>query len=279
MLEQKSGTTTDAGVIADVASTAIINANSARPIQRVNDHGAPFVVLLNRDGSQSVQSVADYAGPRKKASVAFVEAQSFIDYVNLYSDPHSRVFCDLEQRTFSAVLDYHTPDSADDFGRRGQHKATFVMKTTPVYEAWRKLANAVAQAEFAEFLEDHYSEIEEPDGGTVLDIAKELTLRNDVAFKSAQRTSDGGYNISYNEDVRTDGVTVPAKMLLAMQVFQGGPVVRLPVRLRYRLLNGGVAFWLVFLNLDELLRAEVQKVRTNIADAINRPVWAGSVTL
>lgn len=270
---------TEAGAVADLVSKAAVVLATERPIQRTREEGAPFVVLVDANGAQRIERMDGFEPPRKKASAAFVEAQSFIEYVNLYADAHSRLFCDVEQRAFTAILDYHDPASGDDLGRRGQHKATFLMKLTPEMEAWMKLAaEPVRQADFAEFLEDHYTDIEEPDGASILELAKSLEVRNNSSVKAVQRASDGGYNLTYAEDVST-GVDVPSRFLLAIPVFQGGGLMRLPVRLRFRAAGGAVAFRIIFLDLDRMLRAEVQRVREQIAAETKRLVWAGAATV
>lgn len=43
--------------------------------------------------------------------------------------------------------------------------------------------------------------------------------------------------------------------------------------------GGSVVFLLTFLGLEDLIRAEVDRVRANIEDAVERTVWAGSATV
>lgn len=272
---------TEAGAIAGIVADAALAAASARPVQTVHAEGAPFTVLLNRDGSQTLASLEQFLPPRKLASAAFVEAQSFVDYVNAYKDPHSRFFCDVEGRTFSAILDYHDPSTPDNVGRRGGHTASFVMKLTPEIEAWLTLADPMrpkSQAEFAAFLEDRNRDIAEPDGATILELARDLEVKNDVGFKGSQRSSDGGYNLISAENVTTS-VAVPQKLLLRLPVFQGGAAMDLTARLRFKLVSGSVVFWLVFIDLERLLREEVEHVRKGIGAAIEAPVWAGAAKI
>lgn len=69
---------------------------------------------------------------------------------------------------------------------------------------------------------------------------------------------------------------VPSRFLLKIQVFQGGAVMELALRLRYKLNNGALFFHLSFLGLEDLIRDEVMRVRDAIAADISRPVWAGT---
>ncbi len=273
---------TEAGAVAGIVAEAALAASGPRPVQTVHPAGLPFTVLLNKDGSQTLCALEQFLPPRKGASAAFVEAQSFIDYVKTYKDAHSRFFFDVEQRAFSAILDYHDPAAQDDVGRRGLHTASFVMKLTPEMEAWMNLADSdepMSQSEFAAFLEDRQRDVAEPDGATVLELARSLEVKNNVAFKGSQRSSDGGFNVISSEDVTTGSVEVPRRILLALAVFQGGPIIELPALLRFRLSAGTILFWIVFLDLERLLREEVDRVRRDIAAAIGAPLWAGSAVI
>jgi uncharacterized protein YfdQ (DUF2303 family) len=271
---------TVAGIVADAAK-----AKSEVKVQRTHEAGAPFTVLVGRDGEQRIESLSNYEAPRKKAAVAFVEQESFVEYVTLYAGMDTRVFCDLDKASFLAVIDYHRVNAGDAEGRRGEHRATLQLRFAEGFTAWQAVAKQpVSQAVLAEFLEDHYADITEPEGAEILELVKTLEVNNDVAFKSAQRSSDGGYNLNYQETVTAKAgqagtIEVPSKLLLELQVFQGGRVMELPVRIRFRLDGGRVFFGLTFLGIEKLLRDEVARVRHAIAANIGREVWAGSVQI
>jgi uncharacterized protein YfdQ (DUF2303 family) len=276
---QPAEATVVASLVADAA-----RARSEIKILRTSERGAPFAVL-DDCGRQRVEALGVYEGPRKRASVGFVEQQGFVDYINLYADQSSRIFCDMDKAGFVAVLDYHETNTGDDVGRRGEHRATLQLRYTEEFGQWKALTGmAIKQAALAEFLEDHYNDIAEPDGAAILELVRALEVKNDVAFKSSQRRNDGGYDLTYSETVTARAgqqgtIEVPSKLLLQVQVFQGGRVMDLPVRVRFKLDGGTVFFALAFLGLEKLLRDEVAAVRVAIAEAIKRPVWAGGVAL
>jgi uncharacterized protein YfdQ (DUF2303 family) len=279
-----SATPAEAAVVAALVSQAA-QARGSLTIYRTKENGTPFTVVVDHSGAQRIESLASHEPLRKKAAAAFVEVSGFVDYVKLYADLHSRVFCDLAKASFLALIDYPDKDSLDGGARRAEHKASLQLRFTEEFEAWRQVAaQPIGQGALAEFLEDHYQDVTEPDGAAILELVKTLEVRNDVAFKSAQRRSDGGYDLTYAETVTaragTQGtIEVPSKLLLELQVFQGGRVMELPIRIRFKLIDGKVIFSLTFLGLEKLLRDEVLAVREKIATAIERPVWAGSATV
>lgn len=274
---------TEAAVVAGLAKENAMLGQEIR-IQRTHPEGAPFAVVLQGD-EQKILPLAIFDPPRKAAGVQFYETSDFIDYVKLYADASSRIFCDVEARKFTAILDYHKPDADDASGRRGQHTATLTLRLTPTMDAWMKLAaGPIPQAVLAEFLEDRHGDIEEPAGAEILELAKTLEVKNDVAFKGAQRAEDGGYNLMYQETIAAKAgqagtLTIPTRLLLSVQVFQGGKLVHLPVRLRFGLNNGAVSFRLTFLGLENQLRDEVRTVREQIETETGRAAWAGSARL
>lgn len=270
---------TEASVVAALAALASVNQIEIRRM----DGGVPFALVPDNEGSAKAICLAPYDAPRKAGRAQFAEANDFIDYVKLYQDPSSRLFCSLQNRSFHAILDYHDP--AAPSGRRGDLVASFALVFTPVMDAWQRVTRqAITQAVFVEFLEDRYEDIIEPAGADVLNLAKTLEVIESATFKSIQRNSDGLFNIAYEQNSGTkaggnDQIEVPPRFLVKIQVFQGGPLVELPVRLRYKLTDGKVFFGLSFIGLDDLLQREVQLIRDKIAQETGKPVWAGSATV
>ena len=277
--------TTEAGAVADLASRTVLAAAGERPIQRTAAGGKPFTFLLDTEGAQKLQSLEALEPPRKKAVASFVEMASFVEYVNAFADGRARLFCDVDKRSFTAIFDYHESTAEDAAGCHAEHRAGLTLRLTPAMEAWMRLAKEpVSQAALAEFLEDRFRDISEPAGADVLELAKTLEVKNNVAFKSTQRRSDGGYDLNYEEAVSSKAgqqgtMEIPSKFTLAIGVFQGGNQMSLPMRLRFALRGGSVWFSLTFLNLEELIREEVDDVRDQIAEGTKRPVWAGTVTI
>lgn len=284
-VEETTSIGTEAQVVANLTAQAIVANTSARPIQRTQEGGTPFVVLIGSDGSQRIEQLASFEPPRKKAKATFIERESFCEYVKEFGTADTRLFCDLAARSFSAVVDFHEATATPERGRRGEHVAVLTLKYTPAAEVWLKLvANPVSQATLAEFLEDRYNDITEPAGASILELAKTLEVKNNVAFKGSQRSSDGGYNLTYEEQVAAKAgvqgtMEIPSRFVVAIPVFQGGPTIELLVRLRFKLMSAGVVFTLTFLNFEERLRAEVELVRTLIADETARKVWAGTAMI
>lgn len=276
---------TEAGVVADLATHNAMLMQSV-DIRRTVPNGSPFVVLANGEGGQQVCSLAQYEPPRKQGAAVFTEADGFTDYVSIFGDDRTRVFCDVDRRTFTAILDYHDPAAADHEGRRGLHTASLTLRLTPTMEAWLKLAQSpITQAALAEFLEDRYRDIAEPAGADILELAKTLEVKNDVAFKSAQRVTDGGYDLLYQETVaaragQAGSLTIPTKFLLRIAMFQGAATsLDLAMRLRFSLVNGTVVFRVAFLGLEDAIREEVERVREVIRAESGFPVWAGTARL
>ncbi len=84
----------------------------------------PFVIVPNECKVQDLLAFIDNdrakAPIRVKGTIKVHDADSFVEYYTLFSDPNSRVFADETSSTILAVLDYH---GAREGGPRwGQHR-------------------------------------------------------------------------------------------------------------------------------------------------------------
>lgn len=263
--------------------------------------GTPFILVPDGRGGMRAQDLEALLPPRRKARRSFNELESFLDYVKTFRDERTRLFCQAniaERRAvFWAVLDYHTPSTANagqpedatsaagpwhgrDAGERCEHRAELVLQWTPEALAWlARNEKPMSQAEFADFLEDRYPDVVEPSGAEVLQVARTLEAKKDVNFKSSQRTHDGGWNAQYEETVQARAgsrgeLEIPGELGLRVQLFQGCQPVEMRARLLFRVSGGGVTFGIKIHRFDAVVREQFASLRTEIAQELNLRVWS-----
>lgn len=276
---------TEAGAVASVVSAAVVALSAERPIMRTHPQGVPFTVLINEHGGQTIKPLLEFDPQRVKASASFCEIDSFIHYVNRHKTTNTTVVCNPDAGSFKAIIDYLRPTPATGVLDRGEHIAEFTLKHTPQAAAWLAIIkNPVAQSVFAEFLEDRYGDIVEPAGAEVLQLAKTLEIKSDVAFKSVQRKLDGEYNISFEETqvgkAGTSGeITIPCMFLLQIPYYQGGPELQIPVRIRFKLQGSQVFFRLHIIDHATIIAKEIVSYRERLEEKLILPVLAGSASV
>ncbi|MFD1940564.1 DUF2303 family protein, partial [Nonomuraea mangrovi] len=184
---------------------------------------------------------------RKTGAVTVEDVASFEAYYAKHSDQDTETYVNVDQRCITAVLNAHSQEGP----RWGDHRLHLQLKTTLSWVAWtcndRKW---MPQREFAEFVEDHLSDIREPAAALMLEIATTFQAKTKVNFASATRLSSGDANLVWEETTdATAGakgnLKVPTEFKIAVKclelpVVEGeDPVVYgLDARFRYRIERG-----------------------------------------
>ena len=172
--------------------------------------------------------------PRERALVSYIEQSvrldteaSFISYVTEFATPATRLFYSKDATAFTAVFDYHTPgkDNAPAASGRNAHKAKLPLRHSAAWLAWTNInGTKIPQSQFAEFLEEHLTDIRDPDGATILEIATNLQINRSVSFVSAKNLGNGTVNFTYKEDDKATGnntLAVPTDIKLGLVAFEG----------------------------------------------------------
>lgn len=196
---------------------------------------------------------------RQRATVLLYEAASFIDYVNAHNrQSMTHIFAKANERggEFCAIIDYHPRGLLD--GGHGDHICKLILEATPEWKRWiEKSSQLLTQESFAEFIEDNLTDIIEPDGATILEMAQLLQGKKSVAFKAGRNLRDGSIQLEYSEEIqlnggginrRDDTMKLPEKFKLGICPFVGANGVEIEARLRFRISNGGSLHFAYILN-------------------------------
>lgn len=196
------------------------------------------------------------ANPRRtRATAAFGDAMSFLDYVKRHAADNTVAWCKFDPQTFAlsflAVIDEHAKGLA---GWRS-HRASFTPDMSAEWKAWKGMnAKAMPQVTFAEWLEEHADDITAnakiaeglPTSLQMLTMATNFQVNEERVLKSAVRLNSGGVRMTYIADPDT-GTTAEMQMFerfaIGIPVFHGGEPFGIIARLKYRLNSGKVSFF------------------------------------
>lgn len=223
---------------------------------------------------------------RIKTAVEVWDAASFTTYFLNFRDPNSRVFADVNAATVTGILDYHefagAMEGQGTLPRWGSHKLTLSLKKSPEWQLW--LANnkkTMDQDTFATFIEDNGPDIREPNAASMREIASDLHETHEMTFAGKATSPNGSQKISYSQENKSTfgktEATVPESFTIAIPVYQGGALVQLVARLRWRVSGGKANFWYDLLRSDAAERAAFDAARAEIAGAIEMPIISGVV--
>jgi len=247
----------------------------------------PFVIV---PGGWELKYPAVPEFPRRIAQrVELHDAMSFCAYATEYAQESATIFFDEEKRTFVAVLDYHSGGSGKASGEKPrwcEHVATFVARTTPEWDLWSGCnQKPFGQVEFATFLEDNLLDVVEPAGADLLEIAKTLEAKQDVAYSSAVRLDNGAFRFHFDEVIKGTAntqngvVEIPTQFVLQMQVIRGGSVFKFPARLKYRIKDRSLILWYEIVRPHKIMEQAINETVATIQESTGLTIRKGVATL
>lgn len=213
-------------------------------------------------------------------------------------------FADRAAPRIVTVFDYHPANADRRDARRRAHQVIYPCALSEEWQAWVKVhRQGMKQAQFAEFIEDRISDVVVPsdtefpaakqfatlmgmrlaDPAELVQLSRGLQVTLGSTFKQAQALSTGESSLTFETrhettQVANTPVQVPGLFLIAIPAFFGGQRFVMPVRLRYRVSNGGLEWTLVLHRheqaFDDAFRGMLAEIRTE-CPAI--PVLLGSL--
>jgi uncharacterized protein YfdQ (DUF2303 family) len=216
----------------------------------------------------------------------FFQLDGFIDYINNHVHPENRaeIWADCAHNTITAVLNGHSRNASGDLNQHpgwGDHRAILQFQLTSAWADWSKFCEqSHPQSEFADFLEDHLSDVVEPDAAHLLEIASSLSISSGVQFKQATRLATGEVSFQYTEEHTATGgrqnlLKIPKAVTLALAPFEGSAAFRVPARFRYSLREGKLGLRLLLDRPDQILRSSIDDACKGIAAATQLTVYHG----
>lgn len=248
--------------------------------------GIPYVVVPH---GATVASLKAFLPKGVAARCSFNDVASFLQYVQTFTALKSppRIWAG-RRGPFVAYLDYHVPPEGPDVDPvegRCQHRADLVLEHSEAWREWivKRHGKWLTQYDFAEFIEDRIGDIV-GDGAEMLEIARTLESKQNVAFKSGVRLDNGDFCLNWETTSTAKAgqrgdLEVPDHIGVLIPVFDGEDPIELVARLRYRITDGALMFQLAFKEIDARLIECFDDVRTRIAVACQVPVYIGKVSV
>lgn len=210
------------------------------------------------------------ANPRRmKGVVTPATLAALIDYVKYHADDQATsVWVASETGRVQAVINDHA--GTEGAPGWGDHRAVFTPRKTPEWQRWTGADGRwLQQDEFAELLEDGLTEIADPLGATLLEVAQTMTGFSSVQWEAATRLDNGAVKAKWVEDIEAKAgargdLEIPTKFVLVLAVFHGEEPVQIDARLRWRLRQGKLT---LSFKLDNPHRA-VQESVNRIAEQL-----------
>lgn len=275
----------------------------------INPDG-PKVPFLVRQPSQSVESLKNVIEgfrplpERHKGTSSHKTAQSFIEHVNRFKDKDASVIFASPGSPGSnpqirCVYNYQTKDKTN----WRDYAATFSCDLSDEWKAWQKHnGSAMSQIDFALLVENRIDDImpdqdlAAPDNATIAQLStllgysiawktRMLELSRGIAINESSKArqivnlASGEGQIEYvndHNDSTGQRLKVPGLFMICIPVFRDGPLWRIPVRLRYRLSEGKIAWIYEIYRGDKVFDSAFDEVCQDIVSHTELPMFVGS---
>lgn len=275
---------------------------------------AIVAVTSHADGHVSVREVDEHfdmyrAKPLYRRGVACVHRlESLIEHANRFKSADSAIFAHEAGARINIPYDYHPAGPDPTKAGWGRHEAVYEAKASREWKRWiERGQQKMDQVDFAEFIEDNVADVMEvPDflkgGDAQTDADKELlALVQKIEGRPCgpaklMELSRGLKVFSQEEaavEVKLDSgearvvmsekhlgadkkpLSIPSMFLVSIPVFIGGPLWRVPIRLRYRKHGGSIVWFIQPYGEDRIRRVAFEEDCLRVSAETELPLFWG----
>jgi uncharacterized protein YfdQ (DUF2303 family) len=218
---------------------------------------------------------------RKTGTTTVRDSASFISLWGKHSDGDSEIYADADRLTITAVLNASGPGA--DEARYGDHRLVLSLRTTQAWNEWTANdGEQMPQEKFAEFLEDHLPDLQEPAAAEMLEIAQSIRGTTKAEFAAGSRLQSGQRTFQYTEDTKVTAgskgtLTVPETFTIGVVPFEGAHAYMVTARLRYRIgRDSGLTLGYKLERPGDTLKAAFEDVRQAVDAAVETTVLNGT---
>ena len=248
---------------------------------------------LTRDGQQVTDLRAEIetaqANPdRKHGRYGVLDVPSFAAYLAKHGVIETELWGDRDRSTIRAVINAHAAATEgggdDELGIPGwaDHTCTLTLAQSDDWKEWNHIdGKYLPQVQFAEFVEDHLPNFQNPNGAEMLELAQSFRAATKVDFNSSQRLKSGETALNYVEKTEATAgakgqIAIPDTIALGMRVYDHGGAYPITARLRYRINGGDLVLGVKLDRPKDMLQAAFDGVVADVQKAAGRTVWATS---
>lgn len=161
------------------------------------------------------------------------------------------------------------------------HRAQLDLTVPEEWKHWKgKDGQMMSQVDFAEHIEDGLTEIVEPVGADMLELAQTFHASTDAQFRSAHRLQSGQVQVQYDETVTASAGTskeikIPREFKLAIPPFLGEEPYSLTALLRYRVSGGTLKLGYKLQRPDAVIRDALDRIAERLRGEFSSAVFIG----
>jgi hypothetical protein len=298
--------TTEAAAVAALVTPTAFAIDLRERTAIVHPNGTGSAALVS---AREMLEAYDARPRRREGCSTLADLASFTAFVVRYRSPDSVLFAERlpSPRGMSpgarllAVFDFHDAGPEDpetSRARFGQHRAGYAFPPSEPWVAWTATIERLAQAQFADFLEDRIVDIIEPKTANastldlvdrlgltlasparVLELSKGLAVRVNSKVAAAVNLASGEGQFTFateHQDEAGAVLKIPNAFVISLPVFDKDAPYQVVVRLRYRVKDGAVTWSLLPHDLPRIFAHAFETAAARVARLTDLPLFFGS---
>jgi uncharacterized protein YfdQ (DUF2303 family) len=247
----------------------------------------PHVVVVPEGGRVEVIDVAErfeaFAERPRRAKGRYTAAtvEAFIAYVKQHREHEATtIWVEPTDGKVLAVLNDH--GDGQDAPAWRDWTATLALRHTDEWNHWKSRDGLLGgQEDFAEHIEDGLTEIADPTGAELLEIAQTFHATTAAQFRQATRLSDGRIQVRYDEEIDAKAGTsgelaIPQEITLLLAPYVGEEAVELKARLRYRVSGGALRIGYKLDRPERVIRDALEHIAERLLSEFGDHVYLGA---
>lgn len=205
------------------------------------------------------------------------QAMSLVAYVNRFKTDNTVIFADVEEKTISAVIDYHK--AASEGPGLVEHRAVLQLAHSHEWETWGAISGRMYdQKAFARMLDVNSDDIASPAAAELLEKVMDLEMSTSITVQrklvqTGSARGEGGVNR------KVDGTALPAFFILRIPVFTGEPSVEVRAMTLDNIdgNTGKISLGLELVRQRIIIEQELARITREIATLTSVPMIMGSI--
>lgn len=258
------------------------------------DYGQAYA-LVRKDGGHALIDLSTPEHDFRRGLLSFVrkgqpvfhDAEGFGTYVRHHAAPPEQdnstttLWADRQAHRITALLD--DMGSSRDSVAWGVHRARLQLSPSEAWTAWTGISGKqLPQEEFANFLEDHLTDVVDPPAAQLLEIASTIQATIGANFERGIRLDSGQLRLRYQETIEgragaAGDLTIPQTITLGLAPFDGGDPFRVTARFRYRVprAGGGLTLGVILDQPDLVIREAFDALIAQVTASTEIAVFFG----
>lgn len=217
-----------------------------------------------------------------KQTVRLTDALSMEAYLNRFRNPSTLMFASIKDSAIVGIVDYHGeatdqhPIVKPDFGT---HIAVMALAFSQEWLMWTgSNTKMMEHVEFASFLEENCLDVVEPVGAELLELCRDLQVRQDVHFASSVRLGDKvSVEFSKDENATTkSNMELPIEFTISIPVYFNEPPVAVRCLMRRKIDHGELRLGYKMVRLENIRQADFQRIVGAIEGGTTVPAVFGT---